>query len=106
MKIRLPDKDTWVTKEGQYLDIKVMASSHLLATIHYIERNRFTNSVDCAMRQFQNVEESEGDSLDVEYYLQWPVQYEALVVEAQRRSLINRAAPEIVKTSKLQKRGR
>jgi hypothetical protein len=85
--------DIWVTREGQQLEIKKMASSHLLATIHFIERKRFTEAVDCAMR------ESGGSDL-VKYYLQWPYQYDSLVAEAQRRRLIYRGVEGTVKRVK------
>jgi hypothetical protein len=83
-------KDVWTTREGQEIEIRNMASSHLLATIHLIERNRFTNAVDAAMREPQNMNEQVWEDHTLQYYLQWPVQYESLVAEAQRRGLIHR----------------
>lgn len=88
--------DVWITREGQQIEIKSMASSHLLATIHFIERNRFMNAAEVYSEQ------QLGDArLDaVEYYLQWPIQYETLVKEAQRRGLIWRNVPGLVKSKR------
>jgi len=79
-------KDVWITREGQQIEIRTMASSHLLATIHFIERSRFMNAAEVySETQLGN------DRLNaVNYYLQWPIQYEELVLEAQRRHLIYR----------------
>lgn len=81
-------KDIWITREGHQIKIKEMASSHLLSTIHFIERNRFQN----ALETYQ-----EGMPDATEYYLQWPLQYEELIAEAQRRGLIFRNVPGLVK---------
>lgn len=89
-------KDIWITREGHQREIKSMASSHLLATIHFIERNRFMNAAECFF------EDQLGDiRLEAtEYYLQWPIQYERLIEEAQRRGLIYRNIKGIVKRRK------
>ena len=92
-------KDIWITREGQQLEVKDMASSHLLSTIHFIERNRFTSAVDVAMRVRDLKEETLYDN-PVQYYLQWPIQYEALVAEAQRRGLIYRGVEGLTKAKK------
>lgn len=84
-------KDVWITREGQQMEIKTMVSSHLLATIHFIERNRFMNAAETY---------SEGMKDATEYYLQWPIQYDALIAEAQRRGLINRGVEGLVKSKK------
>jgi hypothetical protein len=73
------------------MEIKTMASSHLLATIHFIERNRFMNAAETY---------AEGMADATEYYLQWPIQYETLIAEAQRRGLIFRNVEGIVKVRK------
>jgi hypothetical protein len=83
-------KDIWITREGEQIEIKHMASSHLLATIHFIERSRFMNAAEVYSEQ----QLGEDRLTAVNYYLQWPVQYDSLVVEAQRRGLI-RADEEI-----------
>lgn len=87
-------KDVWTTREGQEIEIKMMSSSHLLATIHFIERNRFMNAAEVYSQQ-------KMDGMDwkdaIEYYMQWPAQYESLVAEAQRRNLIYRAVNGTVK---------
>jgi hypothetical protein len=79
-------KDVWITKEGQEIEIRHMASHHLLATIHFIERNRLMNAAE--VYGDQNL----GDArlAAVEYYLEWPIQYETLVNEAIRRHLLYR----------------
>jgi len=88
----LISKDVWITREGQQMEIRQMASSHLLATIHFIERNRFMNAAEVYS------EKQLGDMTDaVNYYLQWPIQYESLVAEAQRRKLIYRAVEGVEK---------
>src|SRR3982751_7017147 len=80
-------KDIWITREGRQVNIKDMASSHLLSTIHFIERNRFINAAECYSEENLN----HPDKMQmVEYYLEWPVQYPILVAEAQRRGLIHR----------------
>lgn len=88
-------KDVWITREGKEMEIKKMASSHLLSTIHFIERNRFMNAAETYGQQ-------QVDGLDwsdaVEYYLQWPIQYETLIAEASRRKLIYRPVEGLVKT--------
>ena len=80
----------WTTKEGQRIPIREMASSHLLSTIHFLERARFTNAVECARRE----PNTDPNSATMQYYLQWPEQYEALVAEAHRRNLISRGVTE------------
>lgn len=84
MKALKKRDDVWITREGHAIEISKMASSHLLSTIHFIERNRFTQAAECAMR------EPDLDNDNLQYYLMWPEQYEALIKEAQRRNLIHR----------------
>lgn len=84
-------RDVWITREGKQMEIKDMASSHLLATIHFIERNRFMNAAETY---------SEGMKDATEYYLQWPIQYETLIAEAQRRGLIFRNVEGLVRSKK------
>jgi|SRR5215203_7168200 len=85
----------WITKEGQQIEIAKMASSHLLSTIHFIERNRFNNVLEV----YDNANKLGQDVMDMaNYYAKWPIQYEVLVKEAQRRNLIARCEP--VNTSK------
>lgn len=79
-------KDVWITREGQQIEIKHMASSHLLATIHFIERSRFMNAAEVYSEQQLGDERLNA----VEYYLQFPIQYETLIEEAVRRKLIYR----------------
>ena len=83
------NKTVWITREGRAIEIRHMASSHLLAAIHFIERNRYTQAVEFAMR-----EQAEPDILmndpTFQYYTMWPEAYEALINEAQRRNLIYR----------------
>jgi hypothetical protein len=93
-------KDVWITREGQQIEIKMMASSHLLATIHFIERQRFMNAAEVySEMQFREDDRNEM----VNYYLQFPVQYESLVAEAQRRQLIYRGAEGLVPAKKEKK---
>jgi hypothetical protein len=89
----------WVTKDGITINIRDMASSHLLNTIHMIERNRFTQATEAAMREAQNptTDAYDWEHSPVQYYLQWPIQYEQLIAEAQRRHLIARC-PQTSKT--------
>ena len=79
-------KDVWITREGQQMEIRHMASHHLLAAIHMIERNRLMNAAEVYGEQ------QLGDArlAAVEYYLEWPIQYETLVNEAIRRNLLYR----------------
>jgi hypothetical protein len=37
-------KDIWITREGHQIEIRHMASHHLLSAIHFIERNRLMNA--------------------------------------------------------------
>lgn len=85
--------DVWITKEGQQIEIKAMSSSHLLSTIHFIERNRCMNALEVWS------EHKLGDDrlAAVNYYLQWPIQYDTLIAEAQRRGLIYRGVEGIKK---------
>lgn len=83
-------KDIWITREGHQIEIRMMASSHLLSTIHFIERNRFMNGAE--VYGDQNLGDERLNV--VNYYLQWPVQYESLIEEAQRRHLIYRMSSE------------
>ena len=80
-------RDIWITREGQQIEIGKMASSHLLATIHFIERSRFMNAAEVYSESQLGDERLNA----VNYYLQWPIQYETLVMEAQRRGLIFRS---------------
>lgn len=72
----------WHTKEGQFIEISKMASSHLLSAIHMIERNRFQN--------LASVQATNGDDQMVEYYSKWPPAYAEMLEEAERRYLIGR----------------
>ena len=92
----LISKDVWITREGQQIEISLMASSHLLATIHFIERSRFMNAAEV----YTEKQLGEDRLNAVNYYLQWPVQYESLITEAQRRGLIYRHVEGIVKRGK------
>lgn len=81
--------DYWVTREGVRIPIQSMATSHLLNTIHFIERNR--------MQQIISIEQNLTDNLTREdaiemlnYYTAWPEGYKALLKEAQKRKLIER----------------
>lgn len=91
------DPEIWVTREGDAIRIKNMASSHLLSTIHYIEKHRFMSAVEI----FHDQQDKSGDWSDaLNYYLQWPPQYETMIVEAQRRNLIFRNVQGLVKSRK------
>jgi hypothetical protein len=87
--------EIWTTREGSRIAIRDMASSHLLSTIHYIERNRFMNSVEVQMRD----RTAHTDEL-TNLYLQWPPQYDFLIAEAQRRGLIQRGIEGLVKRTR------
>lgn len=90
-------KDVWITREGRQMEIKTMASSHLLSAIHFIERNRFMNAAECYHEENLN----HPDKMQaVQYYLEWPIQYETMIAEAQRRGLIFRAVEGLVKSKK------
>jgi hypothetical protein len=86
--------DVWITREGKQMEIKDMASSHLLAAIHFIERNRFTNAAEVYSEESLN----HPDKMEmVHYYLEWPIQYDTMIAEAQRRKLIHRGMEGLVK---------
>lgn len=88
-------KDLWITAEGVQMEIATMASSHLLATIHFIERKRF----QAAFEVYNEHAFGENTRLEMaRYYLQWPIQYETMIAEAQRRGLITRGVEGLVKT--------
>lgn len=78
--------DVWITREGQQIEIKHMASSHLLATIHFIESKRLRN----ALEVYSESQLGDARLEAVNYYLIWPIQYETMIKEAQRRHLIYR----------------
>lgn len=78
--------NVWTTKEGQQIEINRMPSSHLLATIHFIERRRF----EACFEVYQETVNNGNIEGMLEYYSQWPIQYETLIAEAQRRGLIIR----------------
>jgi hypothetical protein len=87
-------KDVWITKEGVEMEIRHMASNHLLSTIHFIERNRLFNAAEVwSDVQFDANARSEMAA----YYLNWPIQYDTLIAEAQRRGLIHRDVEGLVK---------
>lgn len=90
--------DVWITREGQEIEIKDMASSHLLATIHFIERNRFNQGMEIYS---QGKQDGQNWSDAMTYYMQWPIQYNTLIAEAQRRGLITRGVEGLVKTKRL-----
>jgi|SRR4051812_48772490 hypothetical protein len=79
-------KDVWITREGHQMEIKHMASSHLLSAIHFIERNRLNN----ASEVYHEQQLGEDRLNAVAYYLEWPLQYETLIAEAVRRKLLYR----------------
>jgi hypothetical protein len=88
----------WNTREGHPIEIKKMATPHLLATIHMIERNRLNNLLSIlGMDNNWNQEV-------VDYYAKFPEQYEVLCEEAERRLLIRRGTQKegLVKTRKRQ----
>lgn len=82
MKEKSPNLN-WTTKDGEKLAISQMATPHLLATIHMIERNRMQNLMSIMGRE-DLIDETLG------YYYQFPKEYEALCDEAERRLLILR----------------
>jgi hypothetical protein len=82
-------RDVWITKEGHQIKIKKMPSSHLLSTIHFIERRRF----EACFEVYQDTVNNGPVEGMLEYYSQFPVQYETLIAEAQRRGLIARQSP-------------
>jgi hypothetical protein len=85
--------DVWITREGQEMEITKMPSSHLLATIHLIERRRFESC-------FEVYQDSLNNGVTpgmLDYYSKWPIQYETLIKEAQRRNLIFRNLPGLIK---------
>jgi|GraSoiStandDraft_4_1057263.scaffolds.fasta_scaffold00110_53 hypothetical protein len=87
--------DIWITREGQEIEIKKMPSSHLLATIHFIERRRF----EACFEVYQETVNNGKIEGMLEYYSQWPIQYETLIKEAQRRGLIFRQQESPTKES-------
>ena len=87
-------KDVWITAEGKQMEIKSMASSHLLSAIHFIEKKRFQAAVEVySDKAFDSAFRNEMTN----YYLQWPIQYETMIAEAQRRGLITRGVEGLVK---------
>ncbi len=89
-------KDVWITAEGAQMEIASMASHHLLAAIHMIERRRFQNASEVYHeRAFDKAFRNEMAN----YYLQWPIQYETMIAEAQRRGLLTRGVEGLVKKS-------
>jgi hypothetical protein len=91
MHRQLKVNDVWTTAEGKAIPIRNMASSHLLSTIHFIERGRFQRVADAALRQHEEPLNNET----ISYYMMWPIQYEALVAEAVRRNLIYRPIEKV-----------
>jgi|PlaIllAssembly_1097288.scaffolds.fasta_scaffold2694009_2 hypothetical protein len=79
---------TWVSKDMKPIPIKFMATSHLLNTIHMIERSR--------MQQLMSIETHGGGISPEEakrvldYYCAWPKGYSDLLAEAEKRQLIRR----------------
>lgn len=94
IKVPIISKDVWITREGKQMEIKDMASSHLLSTIHFIERNRLMQGLEI-YQQRQADNQNWQDAMA--YYTQWPIQYEALIAEAQRRGLLFRNVEGLVK---------
>lgn len=90
-------RDVWITKEGVQIEIERMASAHLLATIHLIERSRFTRAHDYA---FNSNFEVHADDTILAHYMEWPLQYDTLIAEAQRRGLLNRGVEGIEKSKR------
>jgi hypothetical protein len=73
----------WTTKEGVHLEISKMATPHLLATIHMIERNRMNNLLTIMTAENWTEE-------IINYYGKFPEAYKDLCEEAERRLLIHR----------------
>ena len=82
----------WVAKDGTRIRIDLMPTSHLLNTIHYIERVRMQQLVSLKENRDELQEAirvtEEADLID--YYAQWPEGYTDLVREAEKRTLIQR----------------
>lgn len=78
----------WVTKEGRQIPISSMPSSHLLNTIHFIERSRFQQLADIAIREIPE-HPSDQDEM-IQFYSDWPEKYQDLLAEAEKRKLIKR----------------
>jgi len=88
----------WLTQDGRIVPIQHMASSHLLNTIHMIERNRFQQMVESAMN---------GSSPEIiSVYAEWNFAYEEMVLEARKRNLIwndrkkEKKSHDLIKTKK------
>lgn len=73
----------WQDKNGIKISINKMTSSHLLNTIHMIERKRYEEILSLVIREEANAE-------TMGYYAQFPDAYHALCDEAERRKLIQR----------------
>lgn len=99
MSMPVISKDVWITREGQQIEINKMASSHLLATIHFIENRRFMNAAEV----YSERQLGEGRLAAVNYYLTWPIQYETMILEAQRRHLIYRGEDAEVRSDGVKK---
>lgn len=79
---------TWITKDNKPIPVQYMATSHLLNSIHMIERSR--------MQQLISIEANGGGISPEEakrvldYYCAWPRGYSDLLAEAEKRQLIRR----------------
>lgn len=72
----------WITKEGEEIPIHTMTTTHLLNSIHMVERNRMNQLIEThGMGELQ---------ANLEYYSQWPESYHDLIKEAKKRKLIGR----------------
>ena len=91
-------KKYWMTKDGTRIQINMMPTSHLLNTIHLIERMRMQQIESIKEQYQQNHGTIEFDNpIDrnewiefLEYYTQWPEGYPDLLSEAIKRRLIKR----------------
>ena len=90
-------KKYWITKTGEAILISAMPTSHLLNTIHLIERARMQQLISLEQHGLSDGYAS-NDELRaapelvdmLEYYTRWPEEYSDLLKEAEKRKLIRR----------------
>lgn len=83
---------TWVTKEGTHIPISVMPTSHLLNTIHMIERSRMQQLISIEVQVANGyIKLSPKEAQEVlNRYCAFPKAYSELLAEAEKRQLIRR----------------
>lgn len=79
----------WVTASGDAIPISGMTTTHLLNAIHVLERGRCAQLVELSNSNGWVLGGADMKRL-LRVYASWPVEYDDLLAEAEKRGIIRR----------------